>query len=222
MSVAYRARFRQPVRWTCLAALALMGMLLGACAAPPPAIEVGALVLSDDFDAVGGWQTYDSGDIVVMPRSGLFRFDVPAGGYYLTTNGQPHTDIVLEVSARVLSDDRSNGYGLICRAQPDGDGYYFLVGSDGSASIRRAQGREVTALLAWTKTPAVRAGSGEANTLRAACLGQHLMLWVNGQFVGEAYDALYHRGETGLVGVTTRAGQRLTVDFSRLRGWEGR
>ncbi|MCU0476669.1 MAG: hypothetical protein MUC99_11275 [Anaerolineae bacterium] len=199
---------------------AVLMLVLTGCGAPPaPVIEVGAVLVSDDFDTAGAWDTIDSGGVSVGVGGGLMRLDVPAGGYYLTTTPPTYADVLVEVDARVLSDDRSNGVGVACRVQPDGSGYYFLVGNDGSATIRRARGREVTALLAWTLTPAVRTGS-ERNTVRAACVGQRLMLWVNAQFVGEATDGLYSAGKLGLVGVTTRAGERLTVDFDQLRGFE--
>lgn len=203
---------------TRLLTLILCALALAACGASPPTIETGALVFSDPFDALGGWDQYDSGDIQVVIDGGVFRFDVPSGGYYLSRDGRENTDIILEVTARILSDDRSNGVGVICRAQPDGDGYYFLIGNDGSATIRRGQDREADPLVAWTRTNAVRTGSA-SNTLRAACIGDTLTLWVNGQFIGSTTDSLYGSGQTGLVGVTTRRGDRLTVDFDNLYGY---
>ena len=95
---------------------------------------------------------------------------------------------------------------------------FEMDGSDGSASIRRGRGREVEALMAWTKTSAVQSGSAR-NTLRAICIGQYLALWVNGQFVGDVRDSLYSAGSTAIVGITARDGERLTVDFDQLRGY---
>lgn len=195
-------------------------MMLTACAGGRPSqdIQTGDLILSDDFDAAGRWDTYDSGDIVLEVADGIFRLDVPSGGYYLALDNRPQTDVILDIDARALTADRSNGYGLICRADDAGDGYYFLLGSDGSATIRRGRGREVESLLAWTKTNAVMTGSAR-NSLRAVCVGDYLALWVNGQFIGEAFDSLYSGGSTAIVGITTRTGERLTVDFDRLRGY---
>lgn len=203
---------------TRLLKLMVCALVLTACGARPPLVELGALMFSDSFDAPDGWDQYDSGDIQVVIENGSFRFDVPSGGYYLSRDGREHTDIILEVTARILSDDRSNGVGIICRAQPDGDGYYFLIGNDGSATIRRGQDREADPLVAWTRTNAVRTGNA-SNTLRAACIGQTLALWVNGEFIGSTTDPLYSSGQTGLVGVTTRRGDRLAVDFSGLYGY---
>lgn len=200
-------------------AIAIIITLSGCIVArPSQSVELGEQVLSDSFDSVGDWDTYDNGDILFEVRGGLFRLDIPAGGYYQSFNHQPHADVILEIDALALSRDSSNGYGVMCRADGNGDGYYFLLGSDGSASIRRGQGRQITPLMAWTKHSAIR-GLGQTNTLRAVCVGDYLGLWVNGEFIGETRDSLYRSGMTGIVGVTARAGQRLTVDFDNLRGY---
>jgi hypothetical protein len=198
----------------------LMLIALSGCisARPSQTITLGDIILMDTFDEAARWDTYNNGDIVFEVRGGLFRLDVPSGGYYLSLDQRPQTDIILEIDTLVLSTDKSNGYGLMCRADGAGDGYYFLLGSDGSATIRRGQGRQVQALMAWTKTGAVRE-AGRTNTLRAVCIGDYLALWVNGEFVGEVRDTLYSGGVTGIVGVTARMGERLTVDFDNLRGY---
>jgi len=197
-----------------------MVIFLAGCMGGRPSqdIQIGNLILSDNFDAAGGWDTYDGDDITLQIDSGTFRLDVPSGGYYLALDNRHQTDVILDIDARALSSDHSNGYGLMCRADDAGDGYYFLLGSDGSATIRRGRGREVESLMAWTKTNAVMTGSAR-NTLRAVCVGNYLALWVNGTFVGEAFDSLYAGGSTAIVGITTRAGERLTVDFDNLRGY---
>jgi len=204
----------------CTALLLVVLFALTACAGGRPSqdIQAGDLILSDDFDAAGTWDTYDSGEIVMDVKGGFFRLDIPSDGYYLALDNRRQTDVILEIDARALTQDRANGYGLMCRADGAGDGYYFLLGSDGSASIRRGRGREVEALMAWTKTSAVQSGSAR-NTLRAICIGQYLALWVNGQFVGDVRDSLYSAGSTAIVGITARDGERLTVDFDQLRGY---
>lgn len=199
--------------------MSLLLILTGCISArPSQTIAMGKLILSDTFDEVGRWDTYDNGDILVEIRGGLFRLDVPSGGYYFSLDQRHQTDIILEVETVALSTDKTNGYGLMCRADGAGDGYYFLLGNDGSATIRRGQGREVEPLMAWTKTSAVLTENAR-NVLRAVCVGDYLALWVNGQFVGEVRDSLYAGGMTGIVGVTARAGERLTVDFDNLSGY---
>lgn len=195
--------------------IALSGCI---AARPSQTIELGEQILADSFESAVAWDTYNNGDIVFEVRGGLFRLDVPSGGYYQSFDHRLHSDIILDIETLALSDNTADGYGLMCRADGDGDGYYFLLGSDGSASIRRGQGREVKPLMAWTKTGAVRE-DGRPNTLRAVCVEDYLALWVNGEFIGEVRDSLYSSGMTGIVGVTSRAGQRLTVDFDNLRGY---
>lgn len=197
--------------------LLIFGLLLGACSGGPSRpVALGALLAEDDFDARGQWDTADVPAATVQVADGVFHFDAEAGRYIFSVDYRTQTDTVIEATARLWSEDASNGFGVICRANADGEGYYFLIGGDGSGTIRRSAGREVKALAAWTKTGAVITG-GAQNRIRAVCDGHYLALYVNDQFVAEARDSLYGSGYTGFVVVTTRDGQRVEVDFDALR-----
>lgn len=192
-------------------------LMLGACSGKPSQpVTLGALLAEDDFDRQGSWDTADVPAATVQIADGVFHFDAEAGRYIFSVDYQTQTDTIIEATARLWSEDSSNGYGVICRANADGKGYYFLIGGDGSGTIRRSAGREVEPLAAWTKTSAVIPG-GAQNRIRAVCDGDYLALYVNDQFVAEARDSLYGSGYTGFVVVTTRNGQRVEVDFDALR-----
>lgn len=189
---------------------------LAACGGRPSReVSFGELLLEDDFDVPGRWDVADVPAATVAVADGVFRFSADAGRYIFSVDYRPQNDVVIEATARLLSEDDSNGFGVMCRGDADGEGYYFLIGGDGSGTIRRSRGREVTALAPWTKTGAVLS-TGE-NRIRAVCDGDYLALWVNDQFVAEARDRLYASGYTGFVVVTTRAGQRIDVEFDALR-----
>lgn len=195
----------------------ILTLMLGACnSGPSRTVMPGAVLVEDDFDAPGQWDTADVPAATVQIADGVFHFDVEAGRYIFSVDYRTQTDTVIEATARLWSDDDSNGFGVICRANADGEGYYFLIGGDGSGTIRRSAGRDVKALAAWTKTGAV-IGGGAQNRIRAVCDGDYLALYVNDQFVAEARDSLYGSGYTGFVVVTTRDGQRVEVDFDALR-----
>jgi hypothetical protein len=197
--------------------LLLFAFLLGACSGgPSQPVTRGALLIEDDFNAPGQWDTADVPAATVEIADGVFHFDAEAGRYIFSVDYRTQIDTVTEATARLWSEDASNGFGIICRANADGEGYYFLIGGDGSGTIRRSAGREVKALAAWTQTGAVITG-GAQNRIRAVCDGDYLALYVNDQFVAEARDSLYGSGYTGFVVVTTRERQRVEVDFDALR-----
>ena len=79
----------------------------------------------------------------------------------------------------------------------EGDGYLFLIQGGGQFSIMRARGRNLTPLVNWTASDAIKQGM-QTNTLRAVCVGNYLAFYVNGTFVGEATDDTYRDGQVGL------------------------
>ena len=94
----------------------------------------------------------------------------------------------------------------------NGDGYLFVVAGNGRYAIFRSQGRSITPLVNWATSSAVNSGAAQ-NRVRAVCMGTYLALYVNGQFVADASDDLYTKGQVGLVGLSAgRAGMILTFD----------
>jgi hypothetical protein len=94
----------------------------------------------------------------------------------------------------------------------NGDGYLFLIQGNGAFAIMRSRGRNVTPLVNWTTNAAIRVGPG-ANKIRAICAGNYLALYVNDQFMGDATDDTYTRGQVGLVAsAANRLGVRVEFD----------
>lgn len=192
-------------------------MLLAGCnGRPTREVAVGDLLVADDFDSAGRWDQLTLPDIVLDVRDGVMRIEADPRIYAATLDYQPQTDVVIDVDVRLFSDDDSNGFGVMCRAASASTGYYFLIGGDGSGTIRRGGSGGVEALAAWTRAGAVATGMAR-NRIRAVCVDDYLALYVNDEFVAEARDSLYSRGYTGLVAVTTRPDQRVEVEFDLLR-----
>jgi hypothetical protein len=96
----------------------------------------------------------------------------------------------------------------------NGDGYLFLIQGGGSFSIMRARGRNMTPLVNWTGSDAIRQGPSQ-NHIRAVCAGSYLAMYVNDVFLGDATDDTYARGQVGLgASSASRAGTR--IDFDNL------
>ncbi|MDL1883344.1 hypothetical protein FBR01_06805 [Anaerolineae bacterium CFX8] len=96
----------------------------------------------------------------------------------------------------------------------NGDGYLFLIEGTGRFAIMRARGRSVVPLVDWTTSDKINTGPA-LNTLRAVCLGDYLALYINGEFMGDAIDDTYTRGQVGLAAAAaSRLG--LTVEYDNL------
>lgn len=94
----------------------------------------------------------------------------------------------------------------------NGDGYLFLVEGSGRFAIMRSIGRNVTPLVDWTSSGAIRTGAA-SNRLRAVCLGSYLAFYINDQFVGDAIDDRYIEGQVGFAAAAaTRLGVQVQFD----------
>lgn len=212
-------RRAEPLLW---AALALLGLLLSGCApAPIVPYSLGNLLLEEDFSQGYGWDAETTGGVTIGVRDGAYRMRADVSQYVRGFNAERHTDVVIEVDALQLSPDERNAFGVICRGNPaatNASGYYFLIGSDGSYSIRKGVGSDLEPLVAWERSSVVRRGAA-ANTLRVACIGDHLALYVNERQVAQARDTTYQGGFAGFV-VAAAEGQVIEAVFDDLRIWE--
>jgi hypothetical protein len=93
-----------------------------------------------------------------------------------------------------------------------GDGYLFLIQGTGQFAIVRSRDRDLTPLVDWKASDAIHQGVGE-NHIRAICAGDYLALYVNDQFLGDATDSTYTRGQVGLAAsAATRLGAQIAFD----------
>ncbi len=113
------------------------------------------------------------------------------------------SDFAVEVDATQISasDDNNNAYGVMCRVQPNGEGYLLRVSGDGQVAITRILNDKFEDLAAWTASNAVRQGNA-TNHLLAACDGPKLSLTVNGQLVAQIEDTAFTSGDIALTATT--------------------
>ena len=161
----------------------------------------GSVRVSDDFSSEkSGWEigSYDGGDV------GYFE-----GKYRITSIGDSITmwgaagrsleDMVIDVDTEQISapENNNNDYGIICRLQNDGGGYYSLVSGDGFYSILRQNGEEgFDILVDWTYSSIINQGNSR-NHLQLTCIGTKISLSVNGQLLAETSDTKFSSGDIG-------------------------
>ncbi|MGA9190521.1 MAG: LamG-like jellyroll fold domain-containing protein [Anaerolineales bacterium] len=161
----------------------------------------GQIIYQDNFDDQGsGWEigSYDHGQVGY--QSG--RYIVTSDGNGATMWGvanQLLSDVDIEVdTAQVTAPSNDNNdYGVMCRAQDNGDGYYLLISGDGNYSILLGNGDSYDPLVDWQESSAIHTGNA-ANHLRAVCNGSSFDLYVNGQHLASAEDDTFSSGDLAL------------------------
>jgi len=181
---------------------------------PPPS----GVLFQDDFsDPVSGWEVGDYETGSVGYKNGV---------YFVTSLGNGDTmwgaanrafdNLIIEVDATQVSApaNNNNDYGVMCRLQPNGDGYYLLISGDGYYAIAKAIDGDFEWLVNWTESDVIRQGNA-TNHIRAVCDGSTLLLFVNGQRLATAEDGTFARGDIALT-ATSYEDEPSEIHFDRL------
>ena len=186
---------------------------------PPPTAQPqpsGDVLFQDDFsDPNSGWEEVEFENGEVGYRDGYYfaETDLEAGMVWGTAN-QSFSDLVLEVDATQVAAPANdkNGYGIMCRIQPNDAGYLMRISGDGYYAIHRIDEGEFVTLVDWTSSPAINQGNA-TNRIRAVCDGPIIALFVNGEFLAETTDTTYTSGDIGLAATTFEENQRTEIHF---------
>jgi hypothetical protein len=180
-------------------------LLLTACSGPslgeittPP----GGVLYQDDFSrADSGWGEAQ----VFLGQAGYadgayrFRIDSPGVDFWAHP-GRTFSFVQLEVDAAPLPETAPGRMGLVCRLVDDKNFYFFVVSSDGYYGIGKAQDGQASFLgmEQMAQHEAIHT-DGQVNRLRADCIAELLIFYVNDTLVGSAMDSDFQRGDVGLL-----------------------
>jgi hypothetical protein len=204
-----------------MAALACGGDLLpggGGSAKSSPTPD--NVIFQDDFsDAGSGWEIgeYEGGSVgykdnvyyVSSSATDIMMWGVANRSF---DNFVVEVDAI-QVSAGPISD---NAYGVVCREQGDGAGYYLRISGDGYYSIAKAEvgAGEFVPLVDWEESSAINKGNA-TNHIRAVCNGSTLELFVNGERVATAEDNTFSTGDIAVT-ATTYESETTEIQFDNL------
>ncbi|PJF41278.1 MAG: hypothetical protein D6737_05140 [Chloroflexi bacterium] len=184
-----------------------MGVLFAACTnLPSPRREIlfGNPRLRYDFvDSNTNWDTYRAAG-----QRALFQINdgvlegavVGDAGFIWSLNHERHHDLAVRVQIRQIRGESGNGfYGIMCRADELGNGYYFLISSGQRFSISKAtpQTPDLIQLTEWQGSEVIQAGD-TVNELVVVCSGNYLAMFVNDVFLADAIDDDYSTGTLGV------------------------
>ena len=210
-----------------ISSLLVVLLIIGSACDSSPSVDYirGNNVRSEQFDRTEVWDTFTYGDDVHFRiENGTYRATAPyvEGWIWALDIDEPqHTDVVIEVETRQLSDLTNNGYGVMCRADinNNGDGYYFLISGDRYYAIARGNEDNVVALIEGTTPSSAIQQEPAPNTIRAVCIGDYLALYVNNEFLAETHDSRYSWGLAGLAVTAFESGD-VDITFDNLNVWE--
>jgi len=178
----------------------------------------GSIIYQDNFDDQGsGWEvgSYDNGDVGYQGGAYAVTSDGDGATMWGVAN-QSFSDVDIEVDTAQIQapGNNNNDYGVVCRTQDNGDGYYLLISGDGNYSILMGNGDSYSPLVDWQESSAIRTGNA-SNHLRAVCNGSSFDLYVNGQHLASASDSTFSSGDLALT-ATSYESDGTEVHFDNL------
>lgn len=177
---------------------------LVSCAPSPtaatPALPSGTVIFQDEFDNnASGWDRL-ANDVGIM--------DYDEGGYrmlirqpqmnFWSTPEMDLRDARVEADVTKLNGPAENRAGLMCRYR-DGDYYFFIISNDGYYTIGKFSGGKTTLLGQSEMQASEMIQTDSVNHLRADCIGDSLVFYVNYQLIAGASDAELATGDVGLL-----------------------
>ncbi|MBA3868633.1 MAG: hypothetical protein H0X30_05730 [Anaerolineae bacterium] len=181
-----------------------------------PLIGFGDIKAEYHFDtAQSSWDTFrlpDDAAFFGVTDEALTGSVVADRGYIWSLNQPEYSDTSIKAKLQQMRGSSGNGFGVMCRADNDGNGYYFVISSASQFAILKAEPgiSNPTELVKWQASGAVKPDKG-INSIEAICLGDYLSFTVNGVFIAEARDSTFKSGHTGVV--LGAVGQPLWVSF---------
>jgi hypothetical protein len=174
---------------------------------PTQAVPSGVLLKDDFSDPNSGWEQLEFDDGAVGYTDGAYFVLSRADGKNVWGMANRSFDnLTIEVEATQISApaNNNNAYGVGCRTQSNGQGYYFYVSGDGYYRLAKAAGGDHQPLVDWTASDIINQGNA-TNLIRAVCNRSHLALFVNGQLLVEADDPTFQVGDIAMSVATLEA-----------------
>lgn len=185
------------------------------------------LVLDIDFSDEDDWEFYEDNDGIVQVDEDdevyLVGVEYTEDRAYLWgQDSREFSDVVIQVDTEQLSNEDNNGYGVMCRTDPEntGYGYIFYISGDGFVSIFLNDEEDgIEQLHEWSASDAINQGE-EENTITAVCVGEYFGFYVNEELVAEVEDDTFDEGVIALAASIFEEDEEVEIAFDNLLVWE--
>lgn len=168
-------------------------------------VPSGDVLYQDIFsNPKSGWGELTTENGTAGYLHGAYHFGVNEPNINLWSHpGMEFSNVHEEVSLMTPAGPQENRMGLICRLKDDQNFYFLAISADGYFGIGKVKEGLTTLLTGdqMQKHEAILTGT-QINRLRADCLGNSLILYVNEVLVGSAVDADFSSGDVGILAGT--------------------
>lgn len=185
---------------------------------PPQIPAAGDALFQDDFSSeasgVDQWNQNNSGGFYA---EGEYQLAIREAGRFFWTfylNPESYTDIIFSMDVRLDTPAGDGSVILMCRYVDWNIYYAFALREDGYYRIWKVDNGTQTALLDWQYSDYVLANMDEFE-MSVACIGDQLMLGMNGRLIGETSDTSFPEGSVAW-GIESGEGAELVVNFDNL------
>lgn len=177
------------------------------------------ILFQDNFsDPSSGWDLQTSPEFETGYRDGGFVISIKAASTMAWSKpGLGFSDVVIETDTVKIGGLDDNSFGIICRyteMEAASSFYFFVISSDGFYGIGKVtDGRqELISSDNMEYNSAIQQGSRN-NHLQAECVGNQLVLRVNGQELASTTDDSFTAGDVGLMaGAFSASGTEIFFD----------
>ena len=181
-------------------------------------VSVGENLLSETFDQAGLWNTSDGTEYGASLVDGVYRMYLNSANWMVWAESSMITDdnIIMELDTELVSGSVENNQGMICRYSDDNNFYMLTIGNDGWVEIMKIfQGVQTSLFGEFTDglVDPVR------NHLQGFCIGDRLVLYVNGELGADVRDSDLASGDAGLI-IGSYDNPQVTVNFDNFLVYE--
>ena len=191
-----------------------------------PKVYLGDSDWEDNMTEVGNWPlgtdlssaTYDKETLTITTLSDKFSWRIAS----TTALG----DAYVEATIKVGECSGADSYGIIFRVPENtayNRGYLFGINCKGEYSLRSWDGMTgANGVMAYLQSPTessmINAGSNQTNRLGLMAVGDRLIMYINGEKMGEVSDNMYSSGFFGIF-IKRDKTEDLTIAIDDVNYW---
>ncbi len=181
-------------------------------------VSVGESLLNETFDQKGLWNTSNDPEYGAELVDGVYRMKVNTANWMVWSESSKvaSDNIIMDLDTELISGSVKNTQGMICRYLDDENFYMLTVGNDGWVEIMKIYQGEQTQLFGEFVDALV---DPVRNHLQGFCIGDRLILYVNGKLGAEVQDSDLTFGDAGLI-MGSYDEPQVTVDFDNFTVYE--
>ena len=177
---------------------------------------------SEPFDSnKNKWPTGPSDDsyanITHTLENGIYTWDVTAHQDFIgwnRINKKTYSDFSFSAQVQQTIESGNSDMGLIFREDTDGNFYYFGITNDQQYLLALYKDKQWSNLIDWTSSLALL--TDQPNRLTVIAQGNHFLLFINDQFVNEAYDDQVQKGANAIAVELSPADAHVVYQFDSI------